>query len=138
MKPWTIDGRAGGRRADQERKEDAMVVIVFRTRLREGVDEQEMERVGARMYALAAGMAGFVSYKDYVAEDGECVSIVEFESPETLAAWRDHPEHREVQARGRSHYFSEYRVQVCTTEREYSFTRAGGRIEGGHAERSDG
>jgi heme-degrading monooxygenase HmoA len=109
-----------------------MVVIVFRTRLREGVDQQEMERTGARMYELASGMAGFVSYKDYAAADGEFVSIVEFESLETLGAWRDHPEHREIQARGRSDYFSEYRVQVCTTEREYSFTLAGGRVEGGH------
>jgi heme-degrading monooxygenase HmoA len=106
-----------------------MVVIVFRTRLREGVDEQEMERAGARMYELASGMAGFVSYKDYAAADGEFVSVVEFESLETLAAWRDHPEHREIQARGRSHYFSEYRVQVCTAEREYSFTLAGGRVD---------
>ena len=134
MKPWAIGRRPGarGRREEKERKEDAMVVIVFRTRLREGVDEQELERVGARMYELASGMAGFVSYKDYAAADGEFVSVVEFESLETLAAWRDHPEHREIQARGRSHYFSEYRVQVCTAVREYAFTLAGGRVEGGH------
>lgn len=109
-----------------------MVVIVFRNRLREGVDEEELERVGARMYALASGMAGFVSYKDYAAADGESLSIIEFESLATLAAWRDHPEHREIQARGRSDYFSEYRVQVCSTEREYGFTLADGRVEGAH------
>lgn len=106
-----------------------MVVIVFRTRLRADVDAAELEAVGARMYELAAAMPGFLSYKDYAAADGESVSIVEFESEEALAAWRDHPEHREIQQRGRERYFSEYRVQVCAPLREYGFSRDGGRVE---------
>lgn len=106
-----------------------MVVIVFRTRLRAGVDEAEMEQVGGRMYEIASAMPGFLSYKDYAAADGEFVSIAEFDSPEALAAWRDHPEHREIQQRGRERYFSEYRVQVCAPLREYSFTLDGGRVQ---------
>lgn len=97
-----------------------MVVVVFRSRIREGV-EAEMERVGQRMYELASAMPGFVSYKDYMAADGENVAVVEFESLETLAAWRDHPEHRQVQQRGRDEFFTEYHIQVCTTVRDYSF-----------------
>jgi hypothetical protein len=31
-------------------------------------------------------------YIDYAAEDGESVSVIEFESLETLQAWREHPE----------------------------------------------
>ncbi|MBI3804966.1 MAG: antibiotic biosynthesis monooxygenase [Nitrospirae bacterium] len=94
-----------------------MVVIVFRSRLKEGV-EPEIAKVGMRMYALASAMPGFRSYKDFVAEDGENVSIVEFESIEDVDAWREHPEHREAQRRGRSEFFSEYRIQVCTPLRE--------------------
>lgn len=106
-----------------------MVVIVFRTRLREGVDLQELERVGMRMYELAAAMPGFISYKDFAAADGESLTLVEFESAEALAAWRDHAEHREIQARGRERYFSEYSVQVCSPLRAYAFTVEGGRVE---------
>lgn len=106
-----------------------MVVIVFRTRLREGVDLQELERVGMRMYELAAEMPGFISYKDFAAADGESLTLVEFESAEALAAWRDHAEHREIQARGRERYFSEYSVQVCSPLRAYAFTVEGGRVE---------
>ena len=73
------------------------------------------------MYELASKMPGFVSYKDFTAEDGENVTIVEFESLETLAAWRDHPEHKRAQARGRAEFFSEYHIQVCTTVRDYIF-----------------
>ena len=100
-----------------------MVVIVFRTRLREGIDEQELTRLGERMYELASSMPGFVSYKDFTAADGENLSLIEFESLETLAAWREHPEHRIAQRQGRENFFTEYHVTVCTTEREYGFTQ---------------
>jgi len=98
-----------------------MVVIVFRSRLRAGVDPSPLGPVGERMYELATQMPGFISYKDFSAADGEGVSIVEFESMETLAAWRNHPEHLEAQRIGREQFFAEYRIQVCTIARAYAF-----------------
>ena len=98
-----------------------MVVIVFRARLRSGIDQQALAQLGQRMYELASAMPGYLSYKDFAAEDGESVSIVEFESEETLAAWREHPEHKAAQQRGRKEFFSEYRIQVCTQVRESRF-----------------
>lgn len=97
-----------------------MVVIVFRSRLRPGV-EKEIEQTGARMYELATSMPGFISYREYASADGKSVAIVEFESQETLAAWRNHPEHLEAQAAGRDRYFSEYRITVCEAVRESVF-----------------
>ena len=97
-----------------------MVVVVFRSRLKPGV-ENEIQAVGGRMYELAAGMPGFVSYREYAAADGEGVAIVEFESHETLTAWREHPEHRQAQAAGRERFFSEYRITVCDAVRDSSF-----------------
>jgi heme-degrading monooxygenase HmoA len=101
-----------------------MVVIVFRSRLRPGV-ENEIAETGQRMYELASSMPGFISYKDFVAEDGENVAIVEFESLETLAAWRDHVEHKVVQEQGRDTFFTEYRIQVCTPVRVSEFVWEG-------------
>lgn len=97
-----------------------MVVIVFRTRLKPGI-EKEIEEMGGRMYELAAAMPGFVSYREYASADGESVAVVEFESHETLAAWREHPEHREAQAAGRERFFAEYRITVCDAVRDYAF-----------------
>jgi heme-degrading monooxygenase HmoA len=97
-----------------------MILTVFRTRLRPGI-EAELEPVGARMYELASSMPGFVSYREYQSADGESVAIVEFESKETLAAWRKHPEHLAAQASGRNRWFADYRIQVCEVVREYSF-----------------
>ena len=98
-----------------------MVVIVFRARLRPDADLEALSRVGQRMYELASAMPGYISYKDFAAEDGENVSVIEFESLETLAAWRDHPEHKAVQQRGRDEFFAQYRIQVCTLVRDSCF-----------------
>ena len=38
-----------------------MVVVVFRSRLREG-DTENFQTVADRMYALASAMPGFISY----------------------------------------------------------------------------
>jgi heme-degrading monooxygenase HmoA len=96
-----------------------MLVIVFRSRLRQGIDLAALEALGGRMYEIASSMPGFLSYKDFTAADGESVSLVEFESEETLAAWRAHPEHVEAQRRGREEFFAEYRIQVCSPIRSY-------------------
>jgi heme-degrading monooxygenase HmoA len=103
-----------------------MFVAVFRSRARADLDAgvvAQVERLGLRMAELAAGMPGFVSYKDFAAEDGETVTIVEFETHEAMAAWGAHPEHRAVQQLGRDSVFSEYTVQVCEQVRVSRFPR---------------
>ena len=98
-----------------------MITIVFRTRIKADADMAELETIGARMAELATAMPGFVSYKDFAAADGENLSLVEFMSTDTLAAWRNHPEHLDAQRRGREAFFSEYHIQVCEPIREYAF-----------------
>ena len=98
-----------------------MVVIVFRSRLKPGANEDELNRLGARMFELAAAMPGFIAYNEYASADGETVTIVEFDSHKALAAWREHPEHCEAQKAGRERFFTGYRITVCDAVREYSF-----------------
>lgn len=97
------------------------LVVVFRSRLRPDVDLAALEAAGARMYELASAMPGFISYKDFAAEDGECLSIVEFSDKESLLAWRNQPEHVAMQQRGRDEFFANYEIQVCEPLRAYSF-----------------
>ena len=68
-----------------------MIVTVFRSRLRPGVREEYVALV-ERMAALAATMPGYVSHKGFFADDGERVTIVEFEHEEGMRAWRTNPE----------------------------------------------
>lgn len=95
----------------------AMIVVVFRNRLREGV-EQEFQEHASAIYELALNMPGLLSSKDFVAEDGERLSIIEFRSAEELEAWRTQADHQMAKQRGRQHYFSEYSLQVCEVIRQ--------------------
>jgi heme-degrading monooxygenase HmoA len=99
-----------------------MVITIFRSRLRpENI--KEFERWEARIHAIAVRMPGFISIKTFAAEDGERVSIVEFESEETLIAWRNQPDHKQAQELGRKLFYSEYHIQVCQLVRDYSFPK---------------
>ena len=97
-----------------------MTLTIFRSRLRPE-HEHEYHEWGERMETLARSMPGFMSFKTFYARDGERVSIVEFESAEAHEAWRNHPEHREAQRLGREKFYSEFRIQVCGSPREYGF-----------------
>ena len=99
-----------------------MVVTIFRSRLRPE-HKEEYERWAARMHDIAAKMSGFISIKTFTAEDGERVSIVEFESEEATRAWREQADHRQAQELGQKLFYSEYRIQVCKPIRDYSFPK---------------
>jgi heme-degrading monooxygenase HmoA len=106
-----------------------MILTVFRARLRADADSDAAAALNERMVALASAMPGFISYKDYAAEDGENVTIVEFASEAEQLAWRSQAEHRDAQERGRREFFSEYQIQVCRVERAYRFSPTQGRVE---------
>jgi heme-degrading monooxygenase HmoA len=99
-----------------------MIVTVFRSRLMPGVREEYVALVD-RMIELASTMPGYISHKGFFAEDGERVTIVEFESEEAQRAWRMQPEHRDAQRKAREIYYQDYSVQVCQVIRETSFKR---------------
>ena len=102
-----------------------MMVTVFRSRLRPENVEEYM-KVAEKMRELASAMPGYVSHKGFTAEDGERVTIVEFESEETQRAWAELPAHRKAQQLGRERFFSEFSIHVCKALRSNSLKLAGG------------
>lgn len=86
-----------------------MIMTVFRNRLNAEY-QADYEKTAARMEALARTVPGFISIKTFAADDGERVSLVEFESRDTMTAWRAHPEHVEAQRQGRERFYSEFSV----------------------------
>lgn len=97
-----------------------MIVTVFRSRLRDE-NREEYLQMAARMSELARQMPGYVSHKGFVAEDGERVTLVEFADEASHLAWARHGEHVQGKARGRQSFYSEYKLQVCTVQRESRF-----------------
>ncbi len=101
------------------------MITVFRSRLRpEAQDEYEVW--ATHMSELAAGMPGHLSHKTFVAEDGERVTLAEFESEEARAPWSRQPEHVDAQTKGREDFYLEYRIQVCELRRTHEFSHPGG------------
>ena len=100
-------------------------VIVFRSRLQPGITEQYSRRA-EEIYRRAIEMPGFIASKDFTADDGERVALIEFDSEEHLLAWRDHLEHRRAQAEGRESFYASYSLQICKVERSSTFDRATG------------
>lgn len=90
-----------------------MFITVFRNRKRPGFDAAAYEADAARMIELAETMPGFRAIKTFHADDGEVVTISEWESEAAAKAWGRHPEHSAVQARGRSDYYLSYASISC-------------------------
>jgi heme-degrading monooxygenase HmoA len=99
-----------------------MALIVFRSRLAPDCPEGYGKRA-AEIFGYAQKAPGFVSIKNFVAEDGERVALVEFESEAHSRAWAAHPEHRKAQQEGRDLYYSEYSLEICEVVRETRFER---------------
>ena len=99
-----------------------MVVVVFRSRIRPE-DPDGFQALADRMLTLAQSMPGFISYKAYRADDGERVSIHEWETAEHLRAWREHPQHVAAQKLGRERHYEEYTSYVCEAPREARFSQ---------------
>lgn len=102
-----------------------MVITIFRNRLRPE-HQEEYAQWATRIHDIAVRMPGFISIKTFTAEDGERVSIVEFESEETMRAWREQADHRQAQELGKTRFYSEYHIQVCQIVRDYSFPKKTG------------
>lgn len=97
-----------------------MIVTIFRSRLNPETKEEYLQWAG-RMSDLAKTIPGYVSHKGFIAEDGEKVTIVEFETEEGMRIWATHPEHVAAKKKGRKEFFTEYKVQVCSITRETAF-----------------
>ena len=98
-----------------------MILTVFRSRLRTEAQAEHGE-LAPQMSKLARSMLGYKSHKVFVAEDGERLTLVEFEDDTTQFDWANHSEHRAAQKRGRSAFYSEYSLQICEVKRESRFS----------------
>ena len=98
-----------------------MIVTIFRNRLKsENVDEYYA--TADRMSEIARAMPGYVSHKTFTAEDGERVTIAEFADEASQRGWSTEMRHQEAKKRGRSAFYTEYKIQVCEVKREHAFT----------------
>lgn len=104
-----------------------MILTVFRSRLRPDATATGYAELAAAVERHARSMPGFVDFKTFAADDGERVSIAMFDSIEHHDAWRDDPEHRAAQRRGRGDFYAEYEISVGEVFRHHAFRQPGAR-----------
>jgi heme-degrading monooxygenase HmoA len=106
-----------------EEQNSEHVISLFRFRMRDltPVQREEYRSTAERLLMLASAMPGFISLRHYTSDDGEMLAVVEFASAEALAAWRDHPEHRKAQQRGRNDFYAEYEIINCAVLHRYEY-----------------
>ncbi len=101
-----------------------MEIVLFRIRTRDDIDAEEYSKTFEQMLQLVSEIPGFNRIHGYTGEDGTELAVAEFESPEAIAAWRDHPAHVRTRQRGREEFFAEYDITIATVSRHYSWSLA--------------
>lgn len=105
-----------------------MILTVFGVTWKEGADlERELE-LSRRMAEVVSQRPGFISYKSYVAADGDVIGIIRFESKEALKAWRNDFAHQGAWKEA-PEFYHEFWVQNCEVFEEYVW------VDGVHHER---
>jgi len=77
----------------------------------------------ARMLDLAKQQPGFLGIESARGADNVGITVSYWSDLESIKAWKANVEHREAQARGKSEFYSRYKVRICTVVREYEFER---------------
>jgi heme-degrading monooxygenase HmoA len=100
-----------------------MFLVVFRNRKRADIDYAEYDAEADRMLGLAQGQPGFLSFKSYIAEDGEVIAVSEWADEASARAWGRVAEHRATQQRGRTEFYEDYTLFACDSPRIHHFNR---------------
>ena len=82
---------------------DPGVIVVFRSRLREGALPLKIE-LNETVAAAAPDHPGLLSWKSFDADDGERVTVVEFLDEAAYRAWVTEPAHVAAKSRRREVY----------------------------------
>src|SRR3954469_17577273 len=72
-----------------------------------------------RMEQLAAGQPGYLGIESARDAGGLGITVSYWATEDAMRAWKQNAEHLVAQQRGRSQWYSGYRVRVARVERDY-------------------
>jgi heme-degrading monooxygenase HmoA len=105
-----------------EKTEAKMIIVLFRSMMTEQAGE-DYKAMAEEMLERARTMPGFVDFKTFRAEDGERLSVIHWESQETLRAWSADLRHVVAQRLGREKWYRYFHLEVAEVSRSYGFDR---------------
>src|SRR6185295_2519980 len=77
--------------------------------------------IAGELRPLLQQIDGFISIERFesLTEKGKILSLSFFRDEDALAAWRNVPQHRKSQAKGRARIFEDYRLRIAGVIRDY-------------------
>jgi len=87
-------------------------------------DAQGYAAMAQRMVELAGQQPGCLGLDSTRDDKGFGITVSYWESLEAIAAWREHPEHQDAQAQGRSKWYAAFDLHIAKVERSYSFKKS--------------
>lgn len=96
------------------------VAVIFTNRQVDGVDPA-YDTTAARMVELAQTIEGFLGIESVRDPSGTGITVSYWRDHEAIAEWRNHPEHLDAQASGRTDWYAWYELRVATVERASSY-----------------
>jgi heme-degrading monooxygenase HmoA len=83
--------------------------------------KQEYLDLAAELKPILEGIEGFISVERFesITEKGKMLSLSFFRDEEAVAAWRNVPQHRKTQGKGRTTVFDNYRLRIAGVIRDY-------------------
>ncbi len=97
--------------------ENHYYAVIFTSVLKEGTSGYA--EMAEKMEFLARQQEGFLGIESARNEIGITVSY--WENLESISKWKQHVDHIQAQAKGRSDWYLSYRVRICKVERAYDF-----------------
>ena len=100
-----------------------MIAVIFEVWPAPGERAHYLD-LAARLRSELDLIDGFLSIERFesLAEPGKLLSLSFWRDEAAVAAWRNTPDHRATQVKGRSGVFSDYRLRVATVSRDYGLT----------------
>ena len=82
---------------------------------------QEYFDLAAELRPILETIDGFISIERFesLTEKGKILSLSFFRDEDALEAWRNVPQHRKDQAKGRAKIFQNYRLRIAGVIRDY-------------------
>jgi heme-degrading monooxygenase HmoA len=99
-----------------------MMLISFRSRLTPQAGK-DYEAMSDEMDRLARASPGFIDVKAFTAADGERLTLVWWESADTLRQWAENVRHLMAQRMGRERWYEYYINEVAEVVRTSRFQR---------------
>lgn len=85
-------------------------IVTFVSELKSATGYHDMAQ---KMMSLAQEHQGFLGADSVRSENGKGITISYWESLEAIRHWRNNPEHREAQKRGKQEWYDQYQITVA-------------------------